>query len=261
MHTVLYYFSATGNSLYAAKVLAESLGDSRLAAMSAGQQERRIVPAAARVGLVFPLHYFGVPPLVRQFVERLELAEAKYVFAVVTCGAPTWSSALSDVGQILHERGGELAAGFRVGMISNYIALSALPPQAKRAEKLGGAQAKLQRIGEMIAASARQVEPEYFRWPCAAVNHWWLGRVAEADRRFSAAPSCTGCGLCEQVCPVGNIKLQTRRPVWRHGCLECLACLHICPVRSIEFGSRTPGRERYRHPGVTAEELLQPEKL
>jgi hypothetical protein len=35
-----------------------------------------------------------------------------------------------------------------------------------------------------------------------------------------------------------------------------MACLQWCPTSAIEAGKITQGRERYRHPDVTAEEMV-----
>jgi len=59
MRTVIYWFSGTGNSLAAAKVLAEQCGETELISMadSIGMP----VSSADRIGLVFPVYAFGPP--------------------------------------------------------------------------------------------------------------------------------------------------------------------------------------------------------
>lgn len=84
MKTILYYYSATGNSLYVARRLQEELGDVELRSMARALQEGEYTVEAERVGFVFPMHYFGV----EEFLGKLVLREAPYLFAVVTCGVP-----------------------------------------------------------------------------------------------------------------------------------------------------------------------------
>ncbi len=46
-----------------------------------------------------------------------------------------------------------------------------------------------------------------------------IAGAAGADRRFTADGRCTSCGICEQVSPVENIRLDAARPVWLRHCL------------------------------------------
>jgi ferredoxin len=52
-------------------------------------------------------------------------------------------------------------------------------------------------------------------------------RVADA--------ACTGCGMCEEVCPHGVIAVRDAkaRVLDRDGCMECGACAMNCPTEAI----------------------------
>ena len=86
----------------------------------------------------------------------------------------------------------------------------------------------------------------------AVLGHFPLGDVHEWDDPFHATDKCTGCRLCSEICPVGNIRIVKERPVWQHHCEHCVACIQWCPVEAIEYGQKTIGRRRYRFPGLFA---------
>ncbi len=53
------------------------------------------------------------------------------------------------------------------------------------------------------------------------------------------AETCTGCGMCIDVCPHGVFELDGRKAVIidRDACMECGACKKNCPAGAIEVGS------------------------
>lgn len=75
------------------------------------------------------------------------------------------------------------------------------------------------------------------------------------DKNFKCDERCNGCGICEKICPVKNIKMLKLMPSWEHHCEQCFACLQWCPQSSIQFGIKTEG-ERYHHPDIKLSDLL-----
>ncbi|QDR82917.1 EFR1 family ferrodoxin [Sporomusa termitida] len=258
MKTTIFYFSATGNSLHVAKAIAAQIDGSTPVPMLRSLNAETAAAGTACTGFVFPTHYFGMPPLVTQFIKKLDMEQAQYSFAVTTCGSRLINSGLRQVGNLLRQKGKRLAAGFHIEMISSYIPLSDLPPLAKQQQRLAAADRKIENIIGAVRAQASVYEPEYLWLPSVAINNFWRQKLlGQADQKFSCSSACSSCGVCEKVCPADNIRLVKGKPAWRHRCLECLACLHFCPVHSIDFGSRTAGRRRYHHPAVQVSEIIK----
>jgi MinD superfamily P-loop ATPase len=88
-----------------------------------------------------------------------------------------------------------------------------------------------------------------------SIYHSNLKKFPTLDKNFTASNKCNGCGGCERVCPVENIKMEDSRPKWKGNCEHCLACLQWCPIEAIEYSSRSAGRKRYHHPDVKAADL------
>ncbi len=59
--TVIYYYSATGNSLYTARALQELLPEAELRSIPEALAKDSLSVNAECVGFVFPMHYFGLP--------------------------------------------------------------------------------------------------------------------------------------------------------------------------------------------------------
>ena len=259
MKTIIYYFTGTGNSLAAAKKVAESLGDSGLVPIaSLAKTADTITPAAGRVGIVCPVYFSGLPAMVAAFAERLDPAPAGYVFSIVTHGGGGGSAALRQLDGILGKRAGRgLDAGFAVSMPGNYILMYGSPAGEKRDRLLAAADADLERIAGRIQQGERLKLPyaPLTRLIKAVMYPRFRSRVHGDDRRFTVTEKCTSCGICAAVCPAENIDMVDGRPVWNHRCELCCGCIHLCPVEAIQAGKATEGRQRYRHPSVGIAEL------
>ncbi len=49
---------------------------------------------------------------------------------------------------------------------------------------------------------------------------------------------CTGCGTCEEVCPVEAIKVEDKKAVVdAETCVDCGTCIDECPEKAITEGS------------------------
>ena len=79
----------------------------------------------------------------------------------------------------------------------------------------------------------------------------------ERARYFHTDETCTGCGTGVRVCPIQNITLTDKKPVWHDQCEFCLACMQWCPKQAIQYGKKTQKRGRYHHPGIHVNELFQ----
>ncbi|MDF2570680.1 MAG: hypothetical protein K0R55_2284 [Sporomusa sp.] len=258
MKTTIFYFSATGNSLHVARLLAEKLSECTLVSIASLRDNEIIMAATERVGFVFPTHYFGLPPIVSTFISRIDMDKVQYSFAVVTNGSSRYfSSALNQVEVLLAKKERKLDAGFHVEMISSYIPLSDIPPTEKMNRKLAEADRIIEKIAHAVLTKKSIHEGEHLWAPFNAINKYWKNnRLSQAHRKFSCTDACISCGNCKKVCPVNNIRLQDGKPKWLDNCQECLACLHFCPEKSIEFGGRTVGRKRYHHPKILAADII-----
>jgi flavodoxin len=120
MVTTLFYFSGTGNTLAVAKDLGRELGDTDVTLCPIPKADPKIPDSTDAVGIIFPVYGWGMPAIVRDFVDRLENIKGRYVFAVCTYGGTLFDS-LKPTQQRLAKKGVELSAGFGLRMPVNYI--------------------------------------------------------------------------------------------------------------------------------------------
>ena len=86
-------------------------------------------------------------------------------------------------------------------------------------------------------------------WFFTKVVGGFFENVLITDKRFHVEKDkCVKCGICANVCPVGDIKGgHGEYPEWLHhkDCLTCFTCYHHCPHHAIEFGKQTQKKGQY----------------
>ncbi len=258
MSARIYYFTGTGNSLWAARRIAERLEDTTLTPMVRALAEGDLEPEEERIGLVFPVYMYRMPHLVRRFIDALRVRRP--VFVVATCGGAV-GDLFEGVERALAARGASLEAGMSLPIQSNYVPFGGAPGEEELAAKLERAEERLERIAGVLSAGEGEVErtSNWFRAKVHPGALYALGHkfAPQTDKKYLVDDTCDGCGICALVCPVDNLVMADERPTWQHRCEQCMACMQWCPQESIQVGDKTRGARRYHHPSVRSADIVK----
>lgn len=245
---MIFYFTGTGNSLYVAKKIG-----GRLIPIAQAVKLPRQIYRDEVIGFVFPTYAVGIPRIVEAFVKN-NMFQANYSFAIMTCGG-TLGSSLARFAELLVPQGLKLDYTNKVIMIDNYGTKS-MDKQLKRYSPQ-----KEAAVIDKIAADihGRVYAPK--RSNLLIQAYTGLMNLCsglcydDADKHYTLqSDKCTKCGLCQRICPAGNIEL-TPFPTFLHKCEGCYACIHACPQKALS-PNRRPVEVQYRHPQIQLSELL-----
>ena len=254
MKNTIYWFSGTGNSLYAAKALADEMKDTSLVQIAEhALSDKTVGGKGCKIGFVFPSYYGDLPRLVRSFVKELNILPETDLFAVVTMGA-FGKGSVKAMEKLLAEKGAPLRFGIGLRMPANYIlkydpAIFGAKSEHRVNKNLDKTITQIQKIATDIMSGTKQIKKGSMLAKTLYTN------IQELDADFYVSEKCTSCGMCERVCPAGNIKLEDGKPNWQHHCEHCVACISWCPAAAIENGQKTIKRTRYRNPRIEPKEL------
>lgn len=260
METKLYVYTGTGNSLWIARQLALELKGATLQFMPLLSKEMQV--EADRVGIIFPVHIWGLPSCVVQFINHLEVKPETYFFALaVNAGQP--AATLLQLQKLMSTRKWSLALGYSFVMPSNYIPWGGPGPVDAQQRRFSKSQEKVKAIAETILRGERKKVDRGPLWQNIVFS--WIYKmsfrsVQKMDKKFWVDDKCNSCGICLNVCPATNIEMINEKPAWLHRCEQCLACLQWCPQEAIQYGKKTVKYPRYHHPEVILKDMLEQAK-
>lgn len=257
-------FSGTGNSLYVAKMLAGHLNDKVIELKDELLLDRRLVcNGEPRLVWVFPIYSWGVPPVVKHYIQRVSLRGATGLghYMVATCGDDA-GLAHKQWRKLIKRRHWADIGAFTVQMPNNYTLMKGFDtdPAEVADLKMKAAPAVVKSIADDIAEQLIIDKAKKGRWAWikSRVIYPWFVRNAMSPQPFHATEACNGCGLCAKSCPLENVMMWKHRPEWRDRCALCLRCYHICPQHAVAYGKATAGKGQYLCPAITTKELLAP---
>jgi len=256
--TTLYVYSGTGNSLWVARKLALEMGSSDIRPMSIST-DHPIECGSDVIGIVFPVHMWGVPRRVLGWINRLKPIDGTYYFAVAV-NAGQVAATLLQAARVMSGRGITLSSGFSVTMPSNYLPWNTTAPIEKQQRLFLDASVRIAAIASAVKDRRVLAMEKGPLWQNIVFT--WLYRLAfsqvpHLDDRFWADGNCDGCSLCARICPAQNIQMQKEKPKWLNHCEQCLACIQWCPKASIQYGKKTVAYERYHHPEIKPGDLIK----
>lgn len=247
---MIIYFSATGNSRFAAHLLADQLNEpiTDAGAWIKNNQKGEFYSQTPWI-FVAPTYSWQMPHIFADFIRETRFLDNRDAYFILTCGGET-GNADQEISALCKEKGLNFHGVWPTVMPDNYIIMFPSPAPDKCPHMMEKAADLLKKAADCIRKG--QDFP--------AVPHNWLdklksGIVNQGFYRFQIKTTpfytterCTGCGKCVRLCPLNNIHLKNGQPVWGSNCTHCTACLNGCPTAAIEYGRKTKGKRRYQCP-------------
>ena len=273
---MIFYFSGTGNTRWAAIQIGAATQERLINIADYSDYlsaDKDIEPFALkegeRLGFVFPVHGWRVPRLVRSFISRLRLKpfgdgispdSKPFCYAVCTAG-DSIGLTIENLNKVISQNPSlqalgitEVSSSYSLIMPESYIGLPFMDvdPKEREIRKKENAAQELAVVCEEIfdrkEGISRLVKGP-IPWFFTKVVGGFFENVLITDKRFHVEKDrCVKCGICANVCPVGDIKGgHGEYPVWLHhkDCLTCFTCYHHCPHHAIEFGNQTQKKGQY----------------
>ena len=246
---MVLYYSATGNTEFAAKEIARLIDDECLNLLQKIQNADYSELYSDKPFIICcPIYVCEIPVFAKRFLKKVKLAGSREVYFIFTSGGYSGCASISGRFWCL-KKGLKYKGSEDIFMPRNYIASDAYPMQdaATVRSKIADAKEKLTKAAEVIKAGGKLKARHVFFFEVLIIEPFepvWRKFVL-TSKAFYTLDSCIGCGKCVKLCPFNNITLADKKPVWGNKCTHCMACISNCPKECIEYGKITQGKDRY----------------
>ncbi len=229
---MILYFSATGNCKYVAMRLVQSKEQEMLSIVDC-IRESRFAFEDDMIGIVSPTYDWGLPSIVREFLEKASF-RTDYLYFVSTYGT-TPGAIGAMAAKSVHGRKIDASTPEKVAKFTRTT-------ESEINDLICGVNAG--RIN-------RHMSPRTPAFITELIGKPIYDKKVRLTSNFYVEDSCIGCGLCAKKCPVCAIEIQNKKPKWvKDKCVMCLGCLHRCPEFAIQYGKNTKKHGQYTNPNV-----------
>lgn len=248
---MILFFTGTGNSEYVAKKIGKEIGEEPVNLFEKiRSQDYTELNSETPYIICAPTYAWEVPTIVRDWMKKAPFCGNKEMYFVLTCGSSAGGAGI--YAKMLCEEMGMKYKGLApIVMPENYIAMFNAPDETEAKQIVKKAENSIQTVISCIKEGKdipEKILPgsKYFS---KIINDIFFNYFVK-DKKFVVSKKCTGCGMCEKVCPLSNVKLddKTKKPVWQGNCTHCMACICKCPAEAIEYGRASVGKPRYKCP-------------
>jgi len=246
--TLLHYFTGTGNTAHAVKLIADVLKASGHEVLIV-QVKSGVVPPTGTYDyhiVAFPVLSWAPPTMMSRYLQKLPPMKGVKAAILAINGALLSNGklvagytgqALEEAERILTKKKMDVFLTGNASFPDNWTqmtnpcdeeGLKVIIPQGEEQVKV-------------FASKFLSEECELYR--CGALNTAWSWLVARGfgkiGRRvlgslYIADEHCTGCGICAKTCPANTIVMEKKLPRWKTQCEDCNRCINICPEKAIQ---------------------------
>lgn len=244
MKAILYYYSGTGNTELVAKMYKKYLEGYDVDLYKIHQlDDGENFPNPNDydlIGIGFPIYGFNSPEPAYRFAKLLPAIEGAkkktFVFRTSGEGLGVNNFAAQKIINCMSKKGFEFLTDWHIVMPYNMVFRHS--PEMVKSEYIYAdaiVRLNVKFLTENIHEKVRRNPLPYFFVPIVRIV-WPYAKFQGRMIMHARKKDCIGCGLCEKLCPMHNVKMTNGLPKFGGNCCLCVACVFNCPKNAISIG-------------------------
>ncbi|MCR4790978.1 MAG: EFR1 family ferrodoxin [Treponemataceae bacterium] len=245
MKAILYYYSGTGNTELVAKLYQKYFKDYQVEIYKIHQlEEGESFPNPNDydlVGMGFPIYGFNSPEPAYNFAKLLPAVDGPekkkaFVFRTSGEGLGVNNFAGQKIMKCMSKKGYEFMTDWHIVMPYNMVFRHS--PEMVKSEYIYAdaiVRLNVKFIQGNVHEKVMRCPIPYFFVPIVRIV-WPYAKIQGKLIMHARKKDCIGCGLCEKICPMHNVKLVNGLPKFGGNCCLCVGCVFNCPKKAISIG-------------------------
>jgi ferredoxin/flavodoxin len=253
---IFYCFSGTGNTLSAARKMAEVFKTAGKETVIKNIPDSEwIYDKNALYIFAFPVYEQSLPLFVYDWITKLPACESKLPAATFSTMAKASGFVKTPLKKLLIKKNFNPTAIKELIFPTNFIYKVS---DEKKTEIMKSGLLEAGKYAEdILSDKASWPEPSFLVSVFFPLCQFVAGCFNWLFSHYKVDSSCVHCRLCEKLCPVGNIQVTDDTVKWGRKCQVCLRCINFCPQKSIKSSiCNLPYKAHYTADNIKSSDFL-----
>ena len=232
------YFSGTGNTKFCVDKFLKEYGCSKSSFSIEDSEALERIKNDDEIVMGYPVQYSNIPKILRDYiVNNRYVWKGKNIFIIATMGLFSGDGA-GILARLLKNYGAVIVGGLHLKMPDSICDERALKRSFEHNKRIVvKATEKICKCVDNIKNGKPPQEGLGVVYHLAGLFgqrlYFWGKTQKYTDRLKINSLKCIGCGLCERLCPMGNIAVKNGIAVSSDKCTMCYRCISKCPEQVI----------------------------
>lgn len=193
------------------------------------------------IGIAFPVAFQATHPFIWDFIKNMPEVNGTTIFMVDTMMA--YSGAIvGPTKRILDKKGYKCIGAKEIIMPNDFLPKNVNKDKNKKKVEKGILEAEKYAIDILEGKTKWKRIPllsDFFNF--LVYNKFVMNNInLSMGKRINVdLNKCVNCGLCANLCPVNNIKMNNKTPIFGNDCELCTRCLNFCPSNAIKISNKS----------------------
>lgn len=232
------YFSGTGNTKFCVDKFLKEYNHINNSFSIEDKETLGKIKNDNEIVIGYPVQYSNIPKILRDYiVQNWHIWKGKNIFIIATMGLFSGDGA-GILARLLKKYDANIMGGLHLKMPDSICDEKVLKRSFEENKKI------VMKAEEKICKSVYNIKNGKPPQEGLGIVHhlaglfgqrlYFLGKTQKyTDKLKINSLNCIGCGLCEKLCPMGNIVVKNGIAVSDNKCTMCYRCISKCPKQAI----------------------------